>query len=159
MAVVTLGSGLGFAFSRNDEVLLSPFGSPAFALYNLPYSDGILEDYVSKRGILKVYGDLGGDLSGGVTVKEVAARADKGEDAALRAFDSAGTALASALGPVLSENGIECLLFGGQISRSFHLMERSLRSGLHGGPLLTIGPVKSIDDSAFYGLHRCLSRA
>jgi len=54
-AVVTLGTGLGFAFSINGVVQCNPIGGPLITIFRIPYKDGILEDYTSKRGFLRLY--------------------------------------------------------------------------------------------------------
>ena len=50
VAMVTLGTGLGFTYAVNGQVQKSETGSPAKGLWNAPYLGGILEDYVSRRG-------------------------------------------------------------------------------------------------------------
>ena len=72
VALTTLGTGLGFAYAVDGEVQLSFTGSPAKGLWNLPYLEGILEDYVSRRAILRFYSEMGGVLSEGQDVKEIA---------------------------------------------------------------------------------------
>ena len=42
-ALVTMGTGLGFAYSIDGRPQCNDAGSPARSLYNLPYVDGILE--------------------------------------------------------------------------------------------------------------------
>ena len=61
--------------------------------------------------------------------------------------------LAAALRDLLVEHGVECLLLGGQISRSFAHMEAALRDGLRDVAGLTrIAPAEHIGEAAFYGL-------
>lgn len=144
-ALVTLGTGLGFALSENGVILTDSYLSPSHQIYDLPCGDGILEDYVSKRGFLRGFG--------GVTVKELALKADDGDEAAAARFRECACILALNLAPILTEHKTECLLFGGQISRSFHLMERTLREGLSSvGSLRHIGPVSDISNATFNGL-------
>ena len=129
-ALVSLGTGLGFALSRDGRVLCNPAGGPKVVIFNLPYRDGILEDYASKRGFLRIYGELAGQT-----------------------FATVGGILAAALRDLLVEHGVECLLLGGQISRSFAHMEAALRDGLRDVAGLTrIAPAEHIGEAAFYGL-------
>lgn len=66
---------------------------------------------------------------------------------------ASGAVLARIVEPVLEEYKIECLLFGGQISRSFALFGSAVRTGLSDIPELRyIGPVSDIDNAAFNGL-------
>ena len=127
-ALVTLGTGLGFGCTRQGRILVNEKGSPARSLYNLPCRDGILEDYVSARGIRNLYAGLGGEP--GLTPLQIAVRAGYGDQTALDAFSSAGKILAEYLSPLLEEYRIDTLLFGGQISRSFALMEEPVRKAL-----------------------------
>ena len=130
VAMVTLGTGLGFTYSIDGNVQESETGSPAKGLWNAPYMGGILEEYVSRRGILRLYAEQGGKLAEGEDVKEVSLRARNGEEAALAAFRLAGSHLATGASQLIADLGIRQIIFGGQISRSFDLMEGSLREGL-----------------------------
>lgn len=149
VALITLGTGLGCAVSIDGEILLKPQGSPSTSIYARPYGNGILEDYVSKRGIMAEYASLGGSAR---TVKEIADRAKAGEEEALVAFMNTGARLAESIAPMLREYSIECLLFGGQISRSFSLMEAGLVGGLESCSLKRISAISDIDNATFCGL-------
>ena len=59
VAISTFGTGLGFAYSVDGVIQKSETGSPAVNLWNAPYEDGILEDYISRRAILRHYDRLG----------------------------------------------------------------------------------------------------
>ena len=134
-ALVSLGTGLGFALSRDGRVLCNPAGGPKVVIFNLPYRDGILEDYASKRGFLRIYGELAGHTDPALTVADLGRMAGEG------------------LRDLLVEHGVECLLLGGQISRSFAYMEAALRDGLRDVAGLTrIAPAEHIGEAAFYGL-------
>ncbi len=151
VALVTLGTGLGFAMSIDGHILKNEAGSPLVSIFSLPYRDGILEDYASKRGFLRTFRSLGGH--GADTVKDIAALADGGDAVALETFLSVGATIAGVISPILKEHGIECLLFGGQISRSFRFMERALREGLSDeARLRSISPVSDFDNATFNGL-------
>lgn len=151
VALVTLGTGLGFSMSIDGHILKNEAGSPLVSIFSLPYRDGILEDYASKRGFLRTFRSLGGQ--GADTVKEIAALADGGDTAALETFRSVGATIAWVISPILKEHGIECLLLGGQISRSFRFMEPALREGLSDtARLRSISPVSDFDNATFNGL-------
>lgn len=133
VAMVTLGTGLGFTYAIDGKVQISETGSPAKGLWDAPYMGGILEEYVSRRGILRLYAEQGGVLGEGEDVKEVSIRARSGEEAALKAFSLAGSHLAAGAAQLISDLGIRQIIFGGQISRSFDLMKESLLKGLPEG--------------------------
>ena len=59
-ALISLGTGLGFACCLDGRVQYSPTGSPRITIYKTPFRDGILEDYASKRAFLRIYGEITG---------------------------------------------------------------------------------------------------
>jgi glucokinase len=123
-AVVTLGTGLGFAHTIDGEIQYAPMGSPLVSIYNRPYRDGVLEDYVSKRGFLRAYAEVRGeDNPSNLTVAMIGGMCGQADEQALATFKNVGKILAEEIKPILEEYQIECLLFGGQISRSFCYME------------------------------------
>lgn len=151
VALVTLGTGLGFTMSVDGHILKKETGSPLVSIFSLPYRDGILEDYASKRGFLSTFERLGG--TGADTVKDIAALAGRGDGKALATFREVGTTIGEAISPILEEYRIECLLFGGQISRSFRFMENDLRESLRDVRCLErISTVSDFDNATFNGL-------
>ena len=152
-AIITLGTGLGFSFSDKGVVQCNALGGPLVSIFKLPYKDGILEDYVSKRGFLKIYRGKNGKDENGIDVADLAKRADSGDAMAMETFREVGKIIAENIQPILEERHIECLLFGGQISRSFRYLEKSLNDGLQlVGCLKNISAVKSIDCAPLLGL-------
>lgn len=151
VAVVTLGTGLGFAVAVDGKVLRSPLGSPANSLWDSPYAGGILEDRISKRGIAARYRELSG--RDGLSVKEIADAARAGDAAAAETFRETGGILGQILSDKAREYALECILFGGQISRSFDLLDGALSDGLAGVETLRhVGTVSDIDHAAFNGI-------
>lgn len=152
-AIVTLGTGLGFACCLDSVLQVNPYGSPLITIFRLPYGDGILEDYVSKRGITRLYQEMSGCQKNDITVAEIASAAFDGDEAARRTFAEVGRILGKTLAPIFVEKGIECLLCGGQISKSFELFAPALRENLKDVPQLKlIAPAKNIMTAPFYGL-------
>lgn len=140
VAMVTLGTGLGFTYAVDGKVQESQTGSPAKGLWNAPYMDGILEDYVSRRGILRLYAQQGGRLAEGEDVREISNRARNGEMEALRTFSLVGEHLASGARQLVSDLNVKQIIFGGQISRSFDLMEESILKGLPEDVAVKVSP-------------------
>ena len=149
VAVITLGTGLGFCCAVGGEIQRTETGSPKYSLYNRPFRDGVLEDYVSKRGFLRMYGELGGSVTPSLTVKDIADRARAGDETSLRTFREVASILGEAVAPLLRDFGTQVLLFGGQISRSLPLMEGVLQEKLSG---LRIAQVEDIYLSAARGV-------
>lgn len=150
VALTTLGTGLGFAYAVDGEVQLSFTGSPAKGLWNLPYLEGILEDYVSRRAILRFYSEMGGVLSEGQDVKEIAGWAMTGDEKAKEAFRMVGRHYAVGARGLLRELGISRLFFAGQIAKSFFLMEDEIKKGLADD--ITIFVLDDIQGTVFTGL-------
>lgn len=148
VALTALGTGLGFALSIDGEILVNDAGSPAVTIYHRPYHDGILEDYVSKRGLMKLY-----DEGGNRTVKDIAYMAKAGDDKAVRAFENIGAIIGEAICPILKEYRVECLLLGGQISKSADLFLPSLKDKVEeAGCNIVITPISDFDNATFHGL-------
>lgn len=150
VALVTLGTGLGFSMYIDGEILCNDMGSPLHAIYNRPYKDGMLEDYASKRGIMSIYQSLSGNS---LTVREIAMKAYDGDSAAVETFNRVAATLSEALYGIMDKFKIECLLFGGQISRSFSLMEPILkRSFANLNSMKLISTISDFDNATFNGL-------
>lgn len=146
VALVTLGTGLGFAMSIDGTILRNATGSPGLSIFNRPFQDGILEDFASKRGILRLYG-----APFSMTVKEIADEAHCGAPLACTAFRKMGSIIGETIAPILSEYGVECLLFGGQISRSADLFLPSIRHFLPDS-VRFCGAISDISSATFNGL-------
>ena len=130
-ALVTLGTGLGFAHAIGGQVQCNDMGSPARSLWNIPLPEGgILEDRISARGIREAYVHKTGDTT--KSVLAIAQRAYAGEEAALQVFSDLGDRLGEALEEIMHELRIDTLLMGGQISKSISLLLRPLQFRLEG---------------------------
>ena len=79
--------------------------------------------------------------------------AGEGDATALEVFRRVGEFIGKTIRPILEEQKTACLLFGGQISRSFRFMEEAVRTELEGLPdLKTITTVSDFSNAAFKGL-------
>lgn len=151
VALITIGTGLGFAVSIDGQPQLCASGSPAYPLYNRPYRNGIAEDYVSKRGVMRTWSERTGlQWPAWQTVKEIADTPD-----GKAVFASLGTSLGEIAAPLLSELKVECVLLGGQIAKSFGLMEHTLRQSLAIVPSIQyVGVLPNLDTATFDGLRK-----
>lgn len=127
-ALVTLGTGLGFAYAVNGQVQYNEKGSPARSLWNLPYQGGILEDAASARGIRIAYARMTGD--GLQSALSIARKAYAGDTAAQAVYRNMGTLLGEYLKPLQEELKFTTLLLGGQVSKSLDLFQPGLRESL-----------------------------
>ena len=153
VCLVSLGTGLGFAMATEGNVLMTPTGSPLVSIWNLPYNGGILEDYASKRGFYNTWEIVTGSRpSEDMTVAEMGRLAGEGDQTALEVFRKVGEFIGKNIKDKLTEYNIKCLLFGGQISRSFRFMEDAVRKELAEIEGLDIRTVSDFSNAAFKGL-------
>lgn len=158
LCLVALGTGLGFSIATDGKVLQTPTGSPLVSIWNLPYNGGILEDYASKRGFYKTWEMVTGVRPADeMTVAEMGRLAGEGDATALEVFRRVGSFIGQNIKEKIKEYKIECLLFGGQISRSFRFMEEALREELKEIDRLTIDTVSDFSNAAFKGLAEMLN--
>jgi glucokinase len=150
--VFTMGTGVGSAFAADGQIVSEGPGVPWYGwISGQKYRDGILNDYISRTHMVSRYERLTGCS---IDVREIAARADGGEPEARLVFEEVG----DELGRFLREHHVaefqaECLVFGGQISRSFHLFAGPLRTALQNlSCLKAIIPAQDIEGSAIKGI-------
>jgi glucokinase len=157
---VMLGTGFGFGAMFGGEVYLNERQGPGIIIYNQPYRDGIVEDYVSRRGILDTYRrllDLAGlpEPDAPYDVREIGIWADENDPVAVETYRETGRHLAGILRPVIEQYRFNCLVLGGQIARSSNIILPPLREGLSGlQSLLCIEQALLIDDAPILGVTR-----
>lgn len=157
VAGVMLGTGLGFALYLDGKLRIRENGNPLVSLWNVPFEDGIAEDKVSGRGIIATYKKLCGEANVSfpedIDCKTIGRFADEGDALGIKAYEYTAECLAKVLLPVLCEHQVECLILGGQISRSFNVMEKKLREGLAGcASLKVIAASDRIDNGHILGV-------
>ena len=158
-AVVTIGTGLGFAFSKDGIVQCNSWGGPPVTIFRLHYKDGILEDFTARRGFLKIYSEISGNNIEGLDVSDLGEWADAGDENSIMTFHEVAGILAKSIHNILIERDIQCLLLGGQISRSFQHMKETLYQGLLDVECLEkISMVKSIDNAPLLGALRAIEK-
>jgi len=115
---ITLGTGIGSAFAVDGRVVTEGQGvPPGGEIWNLPYEDGIVEDFVSTRAIQRGYKLRTGALT---DVAGIAADAAN-DEAATAVFTDFGRHLGLALRMRLTEFDPQEVVIGGGISRSSQL--------------------------------------
>ncbi len=131
--LVTLGTGLGFAYAIDGKVKENEAGSPARSIWNISYGGGILEDHLSGRGLRTAYGRKTGDSS--QSALSISKKAYAGDEAALEVFSQAGALLGQVLSEVCEDLNPETVLVGGQIAKSLSLMQRPFQNALGDTPV------------------------
>ncbi|GLX66687.1 glucokinase [Paenibacillus glycanilyticus] len=128
---MTLGTGTGSAFLEQGRLVKEGEGVPPNGwLYSLPFRDSITDDYISRRGILRLASEEG--LPREWDVKEIADAALRGQSPAIRVFDLFGQELAELLMPFIRSFHADAVVIGGQIAKSHLLFEKKLRDGIAG---------------------------
>jgi glucokinase len=113
---VTLGTGLGTAVYENGSARSAD-------LWNMPFSDGIAEEYLSTRWFVKQYAAITGNRVSGVRELAGLAMADtliKG------LFIEFGKNLAAFLNRFIEQTGAQAVVIGGNIAQSYSLFKDPL---------------------------------
>ncbi|HWK05894.1 MAG TPA: ROK family protein [Puia sp.] len=115
---ITLGTGFGACFIQDKQPLTQGPGVPPNGyLYNIPFKEGIAEDYISAHWLLSA--------CPAHNVREIADRAPKDEKAAT-AFATFGANLNSFITPWLKRFEADALVIGGGISEAYALFAKQL---------------------------------
>lgn len=119
LLAITLGTGLGSGFLINGKIVSSVKGiTENGEIWNLPYQEGILEDKISKHAIEQDYLRRSGSS---ISIKEIAEKARKGDQAAKEVFEQFTFHLGSGLASTIADFQPTRIVFGGKISQAFDL--------------------------------------
>lgn len=132
MIGITLGTGLGAGFVEEGKVLRQDERIPLDGeIWNLPFQEGIAEEYVSATAVVKSYAKKTGlTLSG----KKIAELARQGDKQAQTSFAKMGEDFAGVLEPLIQNFSPDTLVLGGNLARAFDLF---------GGPLAKFSQLKT----------------
>lgn len=125
---ITLGTGLGAGFIDNGiPVISDDTVPPNGCLWNIPYKDGIADDYFSTRGCINAY-----EQATGKTVKGVKELAEQFNDnsKAREVLEAFGQDLGGFLAPWLKTFRADVLVLGGNISKAYFCFGNALKSSL-----------------------------
>lgn len=120
--VATLGTGYGFAYILNGNVLHGATGH-ATEIALTPYRGKGYEDYISGRGLSMIHRELHGEALEG---PEISKRAFEGDEKAWATFSAFGEHLANTLAPYLSALDPNMLVIGGSIAANWDFFSDSL---------------------------------
>jgi glucokinase len=125
---IMLDEGFGSAFLRNGIPVIKGDAVPRKGVvYNLPYKQGIADDYFSTRGILKAYKQAGGSDFNRVSSLANIAHSDRRIQ---QIFNDFGNNLAEFLLPIFNKFHADVCVFGGSISDNFNLFGTSFKKYL-----------------------------
>jgi len=154
---LTLGTGLGAAFMVDEQIVIEGPGVPPLGwVAILPFRGGVVEDFISRKWILSRYSELV-KRKEPLDVKDIAILANRGQNEAIQVFRELGENLAEILKPILTDFRAECLILGGQISKSISLFKDPLKERLrHVASLKKISRARLIMTAALFGVSRML---
>jgi glucokinase len=151
---ITLGSGIGSAFTIDGRVVRSGNGIPeAGAVSNLSVRGKRLEDVVSRSAILRAFGEFS-MVNGEADLSDIAEMAREGNAHARSALVRPLETLGEVLAPWLRDFGAELLIVGGGMSNSWDLVAPAIRKGLSSRTHATdvkVVPACSRNDAALIG--------
>ena len=117
---VCIGTGAGSAFVENGKTVKTGKGVPENGwIYQQPFGDSILDDYLSVRGLEQISLAVTGKVWSG---KELYGLVKAGNMEAEEVWRRFGADVAAGLLPVLEEYRPDLLLLGGQIAKKFFLV-------------------------------------
>lgn len=126
---ITLGTGLGAGFIQNGIPVVKGNTVPKNGcLWNIPYKDGIADDYFSTRGCINAYYDLTGNTVTGV--KELANNYQN-DPHSREVFENFGQDLGNFLAPWLKKFDADALIMGGNISKAYACFGHALQTSLN----------------------------
>lgn len=115
---LTLGTGIGSAFAVDGRVMTEgPGVPPGGEIWNVPYQDRIVEDFLSTRAIQKGYRERTGEER---EVADIAAGAEH-DPAAAEVFKEFGRQLGLVVRSLHSPFEPDVVVLGGGIARAAHL--------------------------------------
>ncbi|MBC8152483.1 MAG: ROK family protein [Bacteroidetes bacterium] len=143
VVVLTLGTGLGAAFVRNGRLCTDSIeGVPAGGyLYDQPYGDSIIENYLSTRYLVQRFGQLTGRATSGRSINGRATSerkptnvaeliADADQPMVTTVLAEFGEQLGRFITPHLLRFGADRLILGGGIARTYDRFGDSLTRSL-----------------------------
>lgn len=129
VVAITLGTGFGSAFvSHGVPIVDGPTVPPMGYVYNIPYENGIADDYFSTRWFVNEYTNRTGTQVSGV--KEIADRYEKDPEAQYL-FETFGNNLGNFMAPLFKNFDADCLVIGGNIAGAFSLFGASFKKALN----------------------------
>ena len=126
--ILTLGTGFGSTFLL-DGIMQSDETNGASAngyLYNVPFEDGIADDYFSTRWFINKWVNLNRENVS--SVEEIALLADKMDSDALLLFSEFADNFSEFISPWLNSFKPDTLVLGGGIAKASHLFMEKLSS-------------------------------
>ena len=121
---ITLGTGVGGGIIQKNH-LLDDANCGAGEFGELPYLDSILEEYCGSRFFPR---------TGNISAYEAALKAKEGDEKSIKLYNEYGKHIAMLVKIILLIIDPQAIIFGGSISQSFSLFEKSMYENLKDFP-------------------------
>ncbi|NOY78008.1 MAG: ROK family protein [Calditrichaeota bacterium] len=123
---LTLGTGFGCGIVIDQKIFEGATGT-AGEIWLSPYGDSMFEEYISGRGLARMYEKYSGER---VIGPEIESRARLGQEAAIQAWEEFGRHLGIIISHMVNFLDPDAVVIGGSISHAFDLFGSSLRKAL-----------------------------
>jgi glucokinase len=122
-----IGTGAGSAFYAEGKLVDHNYPGVPYKgwLYDTPYRESIIDDYLSIRGLARLSEEVTGAARTG---RELSDLAQAGNERALQIFSRFGDMLGECMLPFFHTFAPECFILGGQITKSAAFFTTPLRS-------------------------------
>jgi len=123
---LTLGTGFGCGIVIHQKIFEGATGT-AGEIWLSPYQDSMFEEYISGRGLARIYEKYSGEK---VIGPEIESRARLAQEAAVQAWKEFGRHLGVIISHMVNFLDPDVIVIGGSISHAFDLFISSLRETL-----------------------------
>lgn len=114
---LTLGTGFGSTFMNDGQVVNNGQGVPDGGyLYNWPFREGMSEDYISTRWLVKEYNSRSGNNL--KDAREIQQQVEQRDTNAIAVFKEFGESLAECIAPWIKSFDADCVVIGGNITQA-----------------------------------------
>ena len=139
---VTIGTGTGSAFLCDGCAVLSGPGVPPGGwIYSMPFQGTTVDDWISKRGLMRLAEQVGLRAESPLDVFEMAAAGDTAAEKVWKIF---GEQIAQALRPVTESFRPDGVVIGGQLAKANRFFGPIVRNALGE----TAGQIRYADDTS-----------
>ncbi len=158
---ITIGTGCGAAFIVKGELICGRNGIPDDgAIYHLPFKQSIIDDYISKRGILNLSKQLG-YFHEKLDVIDLFHNAENKDTRAIQVFVSFGENLLEALRSIIVSFDPEIIVIGGQIANAYKFYgglfnEFTKEKGIE-VKLVEVTPISTLVGATYFFIKKGLS--
>lgn len=154
---MTIGTGAGSAFIDNGKLVTARKDVPQNGwIFNKPFRASIVDDYISKRGIMRLAKEAG-LYSDGLEVKELYGMAKRGNHSAMELFRKFGNDIGQVLNLFIPDFRPDAVIIGGQIAKSRDLFMEGIYETIQ-NPRILIRTVNETSLSTFVGVANLLKQ-